>query len=371
MLASLAVLILVSLPAAAQQTVRFPAKGQVPAGYPAQYATIVAAAEREGNLVIHSTTDLAIAAPVIDDFQALYPRIEVQYQDMNSTDLYNTYLSDVLTSPTTADVVWSSAMELQFRIVDAGQAEPYDSPEAAKLPGWAIWKNLAFGTTYEPIVIAYNRRQLAPDEVPQSHADLTRLLTEKRGRFAGKVATYDVERSGLGFLLAAQDQRASEQYWPLAAALGAAGARTVATTEAILAGVGSGGDLIGYNALGSYANRDAKPESAVGIVFPQDYTLVVTRVMFVGKKAVNPNAAKLWVDYLLSPRGQKALADRAGLAPIRTDVESANSATAIAATLGARARPIAVGPDLIGPFAEPAKRLAFLRQWKEAMGVKR
>src|SRR6478609_5479238 len=38
---------------------RFPAKGVVPAGYPAQYAALIAAAEQEGRLVIHSTTDLA------------------------------------------------------------------------------------------------------------------------------------------------------------------------------------------------------------------------------------------------------------------------------------------------------------------------
>src|SRR5258706_5396871 len=90
--------------AAAQETTRFPAKGAVPAGYPSQYAAIVAAAEQEGRLLIHSTTDLAIAAHVIDDFQTLYPRIEVQYQDMNSADLYNSYLDDLLASPTTADM---------------------------------------------------------------------------------------------------------------------------------------------------------------------------------------------------------------------------------------------------------------------------
>ena len=126
---------------------------------------------------------------------------------MNSNDLYNGYLGDLLASPTTADVLWSSAMDLQFRLASAGQAQAYDSPEIAGLPAWAVWKNVAFGTTFEPIVIVYNKRLLAPDEIPQTHADLARLLTEKRDRFAGKVVTYDIERSGLGFLLATQDER--------------------------------------------------------------------------------------------------------------------------------------------------------------------
>ena len=128
------VLVALCLQATAQEIIRFPAKGQVPAGYPAQYAAIIAAAEQEGQLVIHSTTDIGVAAPLIDDFQALYPRIEVHYQDMNSNDLYNVYLGDLLASPTTADVLWSSAMDLQFRLANAGQVQAYDSPESAGLP---------------------------------------------------------------------------------------------------------------------------------------------------------------------------------------------------------------------------------------------
>src|SRR5260221_11662224 len=96
----------------AQEVIRFPAKGQVPPGYPAQYAAIIAAAEQEGQLVIHSTTDIGVAAPLIDDFQALYPRIEVRYQDMNSNDLYNVYLGDLMTSPSTADFLWISAIDM-------------------------------------------------------------------------------------------------------------------------------------------------------------------------------------------------------------------------------------------------------------------
>src|SRR5262249_1686354 len=151
-------------PAFGQESItRFPAKGVVPAGYPAQYATLIAAAEQEGRLVIHSTTDLAIARPLIDDFQALYPPIEVRYQDLNSSHLYSAYLDDVQTSPTTADILWSSAMDLQLRLASAGQAVAYESPELGNLPAWAVWKSTAFGTTYEPIAIAYDKRQLAAD----------------------------------------------------------------------------------------------------------------------------------------------------------------------------------------------------------------
>jgi len=289
---------------------------------------------------------------------------------MNSNDLHNVYLGDLLASPTTADVLWSSAMDLQFRLASAGQALAYDSPEISALPAWSVWKNLAFGTTFEPIVFVYNKRLLAADDIPQTHADLARLLTEKRDRFAGKVVTYNIERSALGFLLATLDERASGEYWPLIKAMGSAGVNLVPTTEAILTRVGKGEDQIGYNALGSYAYIESKKDLSVGYVYPRDYTLIVTRVMLVGKKAANPNAAKLWVDYLLSRRGQSVMSNRANLFSLRADVEGANSAAALAKTLGQSVRPIPLGPELLASFSDPSKRLVFIKQWQQAIGVK-
>jgi iron(III) transport system substrate-binding protein len=361
----------ISLDAEAQEISRFPAKGQVPAGYPAQYASTIAAAEQEGRLVIYSTTDVGVASELIDDFQLLYPRIEVQYRDMNSNDLYSAYLGEVFTSPSTADIVWSSAMDLQFSLVNTGHAQTYSSPEISKLPAWAVWNNVAFATTYEPIVIVYNKRLLAADEIPQTHSDLARLLTEKHDRFAGKVVTYNIERSGLGFLLAIQDERASPEFWQLIKAMGSAAARLEPTSEAILKRVAAGNDLIGHNVLGSYAGIEAKKNSSLGYVYPKDYTLVVTRIMFIGEKATNPNAARLWVDYVLSKRGQTVLATRANLFSLRPDVEGENTAAGLTKALGENLRAIPLGLDLIASLPGQSKRAQFLRQWQQAVAMRK
>ena len=183
--------------------------------------------------------------------------------------------------------------------------------------------------------------------------------------------TYNIERSALGFLLATQDERASGEFWPLIKALGGVGAQLVPTTEAILTRVAKAEALIGYNAIGSYAFIESKNDPGLGYVYPRDHTLVITRVMLIGKKAANPNAAKLWVDYLLSKRGQTVLANRANLFSVRTDVDSVNSAAALTKTLGQSAKPIPLGPDLLATFSDQTKRLAFLRQWQQAIAMKR
>src|SRR6516165_1318391 len=65
-----------------------------PAGYPANYAQTVAAANKEGKVVIYSALDTKAAQPLIKDFTALYPNIKVEYNGMNSTDMYNRFIAE-------------------------------------------------------------------------------------------------------------------------------------------------------------------------------------------------------------------------------------------------------------------------------------
>src|SRR6202521_2623094 len=111
---------------------------QVPAGYPADYAQTVAAAKKEGKVVIYSALDTKAAQPLVKDFNALYPDIKVEYNDMNSTELYNRFIAEVASGQGSADVMWSSAMDLQVKLVDDGQALAYKSPEVVKLPAWVV-----------------------------------------------------------------------------------------------------------------------------------------------------------------------------------------------------------------------------------------
>ena len=114
-----------------------------PANYPADYAKIVDAAKKEGKLVIYAATDSKAAEPLIKDFNALYPSIKVEYNDMNSTEIYNRYISEVAAGGNTADVLWSSAMDLQIKLVSDGYGLPYKTPELAALPVWASMNNTA------------------------------------------------------------------------------------------------------------------------------------------------------------------------------------------------------------------------------------
>src|SRR3954447_12912273 len=158
----------------------------VPQGYPADYANTIAAAKKEGKVVVYSALDTKAAQPLIKDFNALYPDIKVEYNDMNSTEMYNRYIAEVAAGQGGADVMWSSAMDLQVKLVDDGQAMTYKSPEASKLPQWAVYKDQAYGTTYEPAVFIYNKRLVTGDEIPQDHASFVKVLASHADKYKNK-----------------------------------------------------------------------------------------------------------------------------------------------------------------------------------------
>ena len=353
---------------AAVMAVAVPAFAQsVPAGYPADYAQTIAAARKEGKVVIYSALDTKAAQPLIKDFNALYPDIKVEYNDMNSTEMYNRFIAEAASGQGSADVMWSSAMDLQVKLVDEGQALTYASPEASKLPTWAVYKNQAYGTTYEPAVFIYNKRLVTADEVPQDHAAFAKLLATKTDKFKGKVTTYDIEKSGVGFMFVVQDAKFFPGMKDLEKGFGATSYRVYSSTGNMLEKVSSGEHLLGYNVLGSYALVRAKKDPNLGVVLPKDYTLVLSRVMFIGKQAKNPNAAKVFLDYILSQRGQKLIGSDVELFAVRDDVDAEYTAAKLKQQLGANVKPIPVASEITA-YLDPKKRLEFLGEWKKLLG---
>ncbi len=326
---------------------------------------LIEAAKKEARLVVYSSTDSASAEPLLQDFRKLYPFLTVEYTDMNTTEIYNRFLAEASAGSGSADLLWSSSMDLQFKLVNEGYAQPYLSSELAALPKWASYQNLAYGTTLEPAVIIYNKRLLPADSVPKSHADLARLLRQKPDLLRGKVASFDPEKSGIGFLLHTQAAKLSPAYWDLVQALGAAGAKVYTSSGAMIEKVGSGEHLVAFTVIGSYALLRTKKDANLGMVLPSDYTLAFSRIAFIPKAARHPNAAKLFLDFILSKAGQQNMAAKSLIYALRDDVSGEATHAALLKELGPALKPIPVGATLLESL-DPATRLEFLKRWKQS-----
>ncbi|WP_460449005.1 sensor histidine kinase [Alsobacter sp. SYSU BS001988] len=315
-----------------------------------------AAAPSGRTLVIAGATDRAQFAPVIRDFQETRPDVAVAYVDLDTSDLQERFLAGSIQPP--PDLLISSAIDLQVKLANDGLALAHDSAFTRALPPWARWRNEVFGFTFEPAVIVTNP-DLVP-EPPRSRSALAQLMDRDADRFRGKVATYDIVRSGVGHLLAAQDAQVSSVFWRLASAMGGAGAQLVCCSGEMIDKVERGELALAYNVLGSYAFARRAAGARIGVAMPSDYTLVLSRVMLIPRSAPSPDLARAFVDHVLSPRGQAVVAGKAGLGAILG--EGPGTAAEIAREAKGPLQPITIGPWLLA-FLDQQRRARFLQSW--------
>ncbi len=311
---------------------------------------------------IAGTTDTALFAPYIAAFQAENPGVAITYLETDSLALYDGFLAGTLDPA--PDVLISSASDLQLKLANDGHAMAYQSPWLDVLPSWAQWRAEVIGFTYEPAVIIYNPRLMPPGTQPRTHLDLAVMLEEQPACFAGRVATYDIARSGVGYLLASQDQQISSQFWRLAAAFGRVGARLSDSSPEILDSVASGDLILGYNVLGSYAFARQAAGAPIGIIVPDDYVLVLTRTMLIPRQTTSPDLARAFVDFALSPAGQRVGTGPSALGAIMPGVSGTWTPERIS-TMGLGViQPIALAPVLLVAL-DPQRRSRFLTTWQE------
>lgn len=219
---------------------------------------------------------------------------------------------------------------------------------------------MLYGTTIEPSAILYNKKLFPADWVPSSRAELIKVLKDRKDQLKGKVATFDPEKSGTGFFFSTADVRHTKDFWELVSAFGAADGKVYGSSGAMREKVVSGEHVLAFNVIGSYALEWAKENPNLGVAFQKEYTSAFSRVANISKGAPHPNAARLFLDFMLSDKGQKALSERA-VPSIRGDLAAINK------IVGGGLKPTAVD-DQLTYYMDPKRRAEFFQQWKKSLG---
>jgi iron(III) transport system substrate-binding protein len=320
-----------------------------------------------GRLTIYSTTDTEIFRPVITDFNTLYPGIAIEYVELDSAPLNDRVLDEHRINQVRSDIIFSAAMDMQVKLVNDGLAARHISPNAAGLPDWAQWRREAFGLTFEPVVMLYNPRLFGSRPVPQSRAELAKMLAADPQFWQGRIGTYDIAQSSVGYLLATQDARQSSEFGALGKVMGSRAVRTYANTRELIADIEEGRIALGYNVLGSYAKRQIAAGGTLKIVYPQDYTLAIIRTAVIPKRAPNPRSAHAFLEYLLSHRGQNLLVQNSFLSAARDSPSGAYGRIGITGSAVGPLRPIPLGPGLM-TYLDRQKKERFIANWQAMTG---
>jgi iron(III) transport system substrate-binding protein len=313
-------------------------------------------------LIVYSSLDSPLAQPLIEAFQATAPDVSVRYEDLLTGEIAARVVHETDAGQPTADLIFSSAMDVTVKLANDGYAREAEVAGAAAWPLWANWRNMVFALTFEPAVIVYHRPSF-PEGPPDTRAALIDWLATAP---QGSIGTYDIARSAVGYLFLMRDQEHFADLWPLVRAMGRAGVQTFPTSQDIIDGVNSGQLKLGYNVLGSYAADQALSLPNIGLVLPLDYVVVVSRVALVPRAAASPDLGEAFLAFLMSREGQTILAERLRLPAISLEVRGKDSAAAMQDALGARLRPVEVSPGLLA-YLDAASRAQVLAEWNAAL----
>ena len=290
-------------------------------------------------LNIISTTDTALFAPLIHSFQQANPRISVIYTAASSSQINVAIVEE----SAQFDIAISSAMDLQIKLANDGFASRYASDATALAPDWGQWRDSIFAFTQEPAEIVLNRAAFSNQEIPQTRAAMIELLRNEPNKFNGRIGTYDVRSSSLGYLFATQDSRTSETYWRLTELMGQLNARLYCCFSDMIEDVSTGKIAIAYNVLGSYAAARDDLADKIIIIEPQDYATVMLRTALILRGTAEQQGAELFMDHLLSQAWTQT-----------PESQQQNL------------RPILLGPGLL-VFLDRLKRQQFLKEWESAI----
>lgn len=297
-------------------------------------------------LRVISSTDTALFAPFIEEFVNRNPGLAIEYLVTGTADIDRRFRS----TPDAFDIAISSAMDLQLKLANDGFALPLPG---VTHPPWAEWRQSLFAFTSEPATIVINRAAFEGHPIPQTRQELIQALRERPEVFRGRVGTYDVRQSGLGYLFATQDARATETFWRLMEVMGALDLRLYCCSGDMIDDLTDGTIAVAYNVLGSYAAARIESKDALKIILPSDFPTTMMRTVFVSVHTKEPGAAETFIRHLVALQSEPS--ERVLQLPALGAGEN-----------GTKRATIALEPALM-TFLDAQKRKKFLSEWEDAV----
>jgi iron(III) transport system substrate-binding protein len=281
-------------------------------------------------VVVYTSVDDVFARPICEQFQRdtgttvlLVPDTE----ETKSTGLLNRLIAEK--ERPQADVFWSGdpvrAANLKSRGVSAG----YRSPAAAGMPaGYSDSEGHWTSLSARARVIIYNTNLVPENQKPLSVNDLADAHFKGKACIANPLfGTTSMHAAALFQVLGDERARAFFQ------SLTDNGVAVLSSNGEVRRRVASGEFAIGLTDTDDahVAVQEGKP---IGIVYPDTDgcgTLVIPNAVVLIARGPNPDAGRQFIDYLLQPETELALArSEAAQMPLRPDVATPADVTPIA-----------------------------------------
>jgi iron(III) transport system substrate-binding protein len=284
----------------------------------------------EGTVVVYSSVDDVFARPVAQRFQektGIEVRLVPDTEETKSTGLLNRLIAEK--ERPQADVFWSGDPVRAAVLKRRGISAPYRSPAAAGLPArFSDAEEHWTGFSARARVLIYNREKVPQAQAPDSIFDL--LDPRFRGRTCLANPLFGTTSMHAAALFAVLGEPRARQFFEDFAANGG---RIVSSNGEVRRQVASGECSVGITDTddANVARLEGKP---VGIVFPDAGgmgTLIIPNAAVLIAGAPHPEAARRFIDFLLAPETERALAEsEAAQMPVRPGLPSPAGLPALA-----------------------------------------
>ena len=272
-------------------------------------------AKQEGNLIIYSVWDVEHLRAITDAFMKKYRGIKATYWQGTNPNIVTRVLTEFQGGQSSFDVVLSDNAPPVIRA--AGAIAPYETVQKDVLH---IHDPTLATVSLQIQALTYNTKKIKPPDLPKSWEEVA------NPKYKGMVALDDPMRAGpLSSMLAGLKEQWKDdtRFNNFVKGLKALNVPVHKSTSAMFRLVIAGEYAICMPAL----LHDVMEEKEKGT--PIDYIKTVPPVVFprqagIYVKAPDPNAAKLFAEWLISVEGQKVI-DSVGRESSRRDFESKTS----------------------------------------------
>ena len=278
-----------------------------------------AAADVSGELVIYSGRTEPLLQPVIDAFKENYPNVEVLLKAGSNSEIANALIEEQANAQ--ADVFITTELFTVQSLAQEGIFQSYKPTGADQLPAEFIGEdNLWTGLTRRARIIMYNADLVPQEELPTSIFDLTDPKWKGQIAAAGSTnGSMQAQIAAMRLLIGEED---TEQWLNdlIANEVTFFGGHTD-----VRKAVGAGEFKLGL--VNHYYYHLQKAEGGnIGIIYPDqgdDQIGLITNATAaaVVNGAPHPAAAQAFLDFLVSPDGQKLFAEENYEYPLLSGVE--------------------------------------------------
>jgi iron(III) transport system substrate-binding protein len=271
----------------------------------ARLSTLIDAAKKEGaitywDVVIQPETNEALTAE-FKKFYGLPGSFQVNYQLSATANLVTRVEQEIAADRVTIDIAAIGSPSWVFERANKGDALEYDSPQYKYFE-----QSFKAGLGKEKF-FAFNGAYLF---VPMWDGDKTKFSGKSWKDVlgavpAGRLTVGDVSKS-VAYLATYAGQRKvlDVDYFKKLAEMKPS---YLVRSEQIASRIVSGEDLFSFTGMPTRAYQNNQKGATLKFMFPQEGVVLLPQNMFILKKAPHPNAAKLWIDFVLSERGQAIL----------------------------------------------------------------